>query len=351
MRRGIALAVDDLFNEELFYRLALGFSARARRPIGSVLLERDGLCLELVQRPRDPSGSGRPAPARSALCLAEDDLDAAYARLSGLAFPGAAVERPRDRGDGLRELALRDPEGNSIRLSPRSPAEPRTAVRAVIFDVDGTLIDSEENYYLADQRLLADFGIPFTREDKRPYIGGGNLDMMIDLKRRFGLAPSPSELADRKNAYYLELARQGTHVFPEMRRLLEALRAKGYPVAVASGSSPLVLQRVLAAAGLDREIAVVVSAEEVARGKPAPDVFVEAARRLGVPAHECAVLEDSEPGVEAAKRAFMACIAVPYLQGATLGRRFAMADLLFQGGMAEFRAEAALRWIEGQGPG
>jgi HAD superfamily hydrolase (TIGR01509 family) len=351
----VGFEVDDLFSEELFYRLALRFSPRYRFQGPSstaeriAVLERNGVVLELSQRPRGPGAGSAPRPcARSYLGLEEEDLEAAHERLSALAFPGVCIERPRDRGDGIRELALRDPEGNSIRLSARTGPEPRLAIRAVIFDVDGTLIDSEENYYLADQRLLADFGIPFTREDKRPYIGGGNLDMMVDLKRRFGLEPSPAQLADHKNAYYLELALAKTHVFPEMRRLLEALRAKGIPVAVASGSSPRVLEHVLGAAGLDRELAVVVSAEEVPRGKPAPDVFEEAARRLGVPASECAVLEDSEPGVEAAKRAFMACIAVPYLQGAPLGRRFAMADVLFEGGMAEFRAEAALRFIEGE---
>ncbi len=344
---GVSLEVDDLFNEELFYRLALGFAPRFRRP-GLVALEKDGLSLELSVRPRHPAEVHAP-PAISSLRLEESDVDAAHARLVALAFPGTSVERPRDRGDGRRELALRDPEGNAVKLSAQRGPEPGSAVRAVIFDVDGTLIDSEENYYLADQRLLADFGIPFTREDKRPYIGGGNLDMMVDLKRRFGLSPSASELAERKNGYYLELAREATRVFPEMRRLLEALRAKGFPVAVASGSSPQVLQRVLGAVGLDRELSVVVSAEEVARGKPAPDVFEEAARRLSVAAHECAVLEDTEPGVEAAKRACMACIAVPYLQGEPLGRRFAMADLLFKGGMGEFRAELALEWIEARG--
>jgi beta-phosphoglucomutase-like phosphatase (HAD superfamily) len=91
---------------------------------------------------------------------------------------------------------------------------------------------------------------------------------------------------------------------------------------------------------------VVVSAEEVPRGKPHPDVFEEAARRLGIPAHECLAVEDSRQGVEAAKRAFMRCIAVPYLTDQPLSDRFAMADLLFEEGMKSFDADAAFRWIE-----
>src|SRR2546427_13222036 len=102
----------------------------------------------------------------------------------------------------------------------------------------------------------------------------------------------------------------------------------------------------LEAVGLLPRIGVVVSAEEVPRGKPHPDVFEEAARRLGVPAHECVVIEDSRHGVEAAKRAFMRCIAVPYLTEQPLPGRFGMADLLFDGGMQSFDADAAFRWIE-----
>ncbi|HEX7489825.1 MAG TPA: HAD-IA family hydrolase, partial [Anaeromyxobacteraceae bacterium] len=91
---------------------------------------------------------------------------------------------------------------------------------------------------------------------------------------------------------------------------------------------------------------IVVSAEEVPRGKPAPDVFLEAARRLGVPPHACAVVEDSQHGVEAASRAFMRCIAVPYLVDEPLPDAFLMADLLFERGMSAFDASRALDWVE-----
>jgi beta-phosphoglucomutase-like phosphatase (HAD superfamily) len=96
-------------------------------------------------------------------------------------------------------------------------------------------------------------------------------------------------------------------------------------------------------------VAVVVSAEEVPRGKPAPDVFLEAARRLGVPAHECAVVEDARFGVEAARRAFMRCIAVPYLHDPPLDDAFLMADLLFPDGMDGFDAGRALEWLDAEG--
>ncbi|HYG67300.1 MAG TPA: HAD family phosphatase [Anaeromyxobacteraceae bacterium] len=218
-------------------------------------------------------------------------------------------------------------------------------IDAVIFDLDATLVDSEDNYYLADVELLRRRGIPFSLEDKKKYIGGGNLDMMVDLVRRFGLSDAPEALAEEKNAIYLELALRHTPLYPPMKRFWDLVRARGLPVAVASGSSPAVLRAVLDKVGLAAEADAIVSAEDVARGKPAPDVFLEAARRLGVPAPRCAVVEDSRHGVEAARRAEMPCIAVPYLTDKPLPEAFASAALLFEDGMATFDPDRALAWL------
>jgi HAD superfamily hydrolase (TIGR01509 family) len=349
----VGIEVRELYAVELFYRKALGFQPRYRYVsqntpgLRTVLLEKDGVQVELLERPRDEGFvTARRAGAAAHLSLEVPDVDGAYARLAALGLEGGALGRPRNTGDGFRELELRDPEGNVIELSARIGPEPRYPLRAVIFDLDGTLVDSEENYYLADRDLLATYGISFTREDKRGYVGSGNLEMMTEVKRRYGLPASPAELVDRKNRLYLAIAEAQTLVYPEMKRFWDRLRAERIPVAVASGSSPVVLERVLDAVGLAPEVEVVVSAEDVARGKPAPDIFLEAARRLGVAAHECAVVEDSRHGVEAAKRAFMRCIAVPYLTDKPLADAFLMADLLFDEGMSAFDADRAFRWVE-----
>ena len=262
-------------------------------------------------------------------------------------WPGLnlALKPPRTTGDGFREAELVDPEGNVIELSARVAPEPAHPVKAVIFDLDGTLIDSEPNYLLADQQLLARYGIPFTEEDKQRYIGGSNLDMMEDLVRRYGLPVDPRNLAEEKNAIYLEIAERATRIYPEMKRFLDLLLAGGVPVAVASGSGPQVIERLLRAVGLEGTFGTLVSAEEVPRGKPAPDVFLEAARRLGLAPQHCLVVEDSRPGVEAACRAFMRCIAVPYLTDPPLPPVFGMADRLYPGGMETFDAEDAFAWV------
>ncbi|MFG2526430.1 HAD family hydrolase [Streptomyces sp. NPDC048516] len=226
--------------------------------------------------------------------------------------------------------------------SPVTPVPPAP----VIFDLDGTLVDSEPNYYEAGRRLLAGYGVPdFSWEQHTRFIGIGTRETLQILSREFGIDAPLDELLAGKNRTYLELARAHTEVFPEMRALVERLSAAGHPMAVASGSSRAAIEAVLAGTGLDALLTTVVSAEEVAHGKPEPDVFLEAARRLGVDPASCVVLEDAAPGALAAHRAGMRCIAVPYVPAAADDPAFASAGLMFQGGQGEFSARLAYDWL------
>ncbi len=142
---------------------------------------------------------------------------------------------------------------------------------SVVFDLDGTLVDSEPNYYEAGRRTLHAYGVPdFTWAEHERYVGISTRETVADWRRRFGLSASVDELVAVKNRHYLELARTRTTVFPEMRAFVERLADEGVPMAVASGSSAEAIGAILAGTGLDAYLRTVVSADEVAHGKPAP---------------------------------------------------------------------------------
>nr|BBJ49208.1 hypothetical protein SAVMC3_18370 [Streptomyces avermitilis] len=142
---------------------------------------------------------------------------------------------------------------------------------SVVFDLDGTLVDSEPNYYEAGRHLLAEQGVTdFTWADHEQYVGISTQESLELWKERYGVeAPLDDLLADM-NRRYLALARASTPVYPEMRKFVELLAGEGVPMAVASGSSPEAIEAILTGTGLASWLTTVVSADEVARGKPAP---------------------------------------------------------------------------------
>lgn len=221
-------------------------------------------------------------------------------------------------------------------------------IRAVIFDLDGTLVDSEPNYYEAGRRLLARYGVhDFSWESHSRFIGISTLETLEALRAEYGIDAPIGELLAAKNDLYLELVRASTEAFPEMRALVERLHGDGVPLAVASGSSQEAIDAALKRTGLAAYFTTTLSAEAVAHGKPAPDVFLEAARLLGADPARCVVLEDAAPGVAAAHAAGMRCIAVPYVPGTASQPAYSTAGLLFPGGQSEFTARAAYDWIVG----
>ena len=218
---------------------------------------------------------------------------------------------------------------------------------AVIFDLDGTLVDSEPNYYEASRRVLAEHGVTdYGWADHQAYVGISTWETAALWKERYGLRAPVQELLAATDRHYLELARAHTRVYPEMRGFLELLAAHSVPTAVASGSTPRAMAAVLAGTGLEALFQAVVSVAEVPRGKPAPDVFLEAARRLGADPADCVVLEDAAPGAAAAHAAGMRCIAIPYVAAQADAPGFATASLLLRGGQREFSARSAYAWLQ-----
>ncbi len=210
-------------------------------------------------------------------------------------------------------------------------------IAAVLFDMDGTLVDSEPAYWESDREFLGSYGIDFNEELSAAFIGRGSVEMFKSLERLFPESSVNSmPLGERvrlKDEAFTLYAPSRVRSFAEVERLARALVERGVIIAIASGSSPAVIDLMLEATGLGGLFPLRVSASEVERGKPEPDVFLEAARRAGVEPGDCLVLEDSRFGVAAAKAAGMACVALPF-PGSRGAEDFAAADIVVEGGAA-----------------
>lgn len=230
-------------------------------------------------------------------------------------------------------------------METTSPATFERQIKAIIFDLDGTLVDSEPNYYASDKKFLQEYGIDFTEEMATKYIGIGSQDMLQDIKAKFNLDDSLESLLAKKNQYYFDLAKNNTIVFPEMRKFLQLLKENHFPMAIASGSSLEIIEMIAETTKITSYFDLMLSAEEVQNGKPAPDIFLETAKRLGIAPRNCLVLEDSKYGVEAAKSADMYCLSVPFPTTPPLADSFMKADFLYKDGIEAFSAVQAFEWL------
>ena len=178
-----------------------------------------------------------------------------------------------------------------------------------IFDCDGTLADNMPLHYRAWSRAMEDFGGKYPEELFYEWGGRPTAHIVAALNERFGLALEVDAVVRRKEEYYFELI---PHVEP-MAAVVEFARARVgiAPMAVASGGHRELVVATLEALGIAEWFGAVVCAEDYERGKPHPDPFLIAARRLGVEPGECVVFEDSPTGIEAAKAAGMAWVYVP----------------------------------------
>ena len=198
--------------------------------------------------------------------------------------------------------------GNALR---NGEAGERQKPDAVIFDMDGVLVDSEPFGFEALRRVMARYGLPYREEENAEFLGRTTLDSCHILRARHGLRESAETLADWYIEGMLEQIGQGPIPMVGVPDVLKTIRAAGYRLALASSAEVRVIDANLTALGLRPLFDAVVSATQVARGKPAPDVFLAAAERLGVRPAACLVVEDSRNGLLAAKAAGMRCAVVP----------------------------------------
>jgi HAD superfamily hydrolase (TIGR01509 family) len=182
--------------------------------------------------------------------------------------------------------------------------------QAIIFDMDGVIVNSEPYHERAFREIFDEMGYGKTHGVHFPdYYGRSDKTLWVDFIERHKPTQTLDSLLEWKQRHFLKILKQDQPIFETLPELVEKLAAR-YPLAVASGSLHPVIDEVLAMQHLRRFFPVVVSVQDVAKGKPAPDVFLRAAQQLGVAPAGCCVIEDSVAGVEAARAAGMDVIAI-----------------------------------------
>jgi HAD superfamily hydrolase (TIGR01509 family) len=183
-------------------------------------------------------------------------------------------------------------------------------IEAVVFDMDGVLIDSEPVWERVRRRFVADHGGRWAADAQDRLMGMSTAEWSAYLASDLGVGLTPRQVAAQVVA---AMAAEYSEHLPLLPGAIGAVRtlAERWPLAVASSSPRSLIETVLATAGLGSAFAAFVSSEEVARGKPAPDVYLAAAERLSVAPEACAAVEDSSNGLRAAVAAGLTVIAIP----------------------------------------
>ena len=181
---------------------------------------------------------------------------------------------------------------------------------AVVFDLDGVLLQSEEVWDAVRERYVREAGGRYDEEVQRAMMGMSAPEWSRYLHEEAGVREDPEDINRDVVERMLEAYRRELPLLPGA---VEAVRrtAESFPLALASSSNREIFEAVLDLAGIADCFRATVSSEEVARGKPAPDVYLEAARRLGIEPERCAAVEDSHAGIRSAKSAGMRVIAIP----------------------------------------
>jgi len=218
---------------------------------------------------------------------------------------------------------------------------------AVIFDMDGVLADTAEAHYRSWRMVCGQIGAGMSRKFFLETFGQPNRLIIPRLLGRQISDEESDRIADMKEECYRRIVREEIRPVPGVVELIEELNRQGVPVAVGSSGPPENVALMLDALDIEERISAVVSGKDVDRGKPAPDVFLQAAEQLGLPPMQCVVVEDAPAGIMAARAAGMKCVALttthrpgslpeadlvaPDLQGISAGD---LAKLVKQGGPA-----------------
>ena len=186
------------------------------------------------------------------------------------------------------------------------------AIDAVIFDLDGVLIDSERIWNQARMQVATEEGGRWRPDAQRAMMGMSSLEWSEYMQQTLGVRMSKEQISEAVVSRLRDLYTEQLPLIPGAPEAVSAI-AQLWPLALASSANRSIIELVIDLSGLHGTFAATVSSEEVPRGKPAPDVYLETARRLGVLATRCAAIEDSSNGLRSAAAAGMTVIAIPNL--------------------------------------
>lgn len=186
-------------------------------------------------------------------------------------------------------------------------------IKALIFDLDGVIVDTAHYHFVAWQRLARELGIDFTEKDNERLKGVSrmrSLEIILEIGNRQMSESEKERLATRKNAWFVEYIQnvKPDEIFPGVKQMIQTCKAAGFKVALASSSKNA--RTVLRNLRVEDLFEGFVDGNMITHSKPNPEIFLKAAAQLGVEPQHCVVFEDAEAGVEAALAAGMKCVGV-----------------------------------------
>lgn len=184
-------------------------------------------------------------------------------------------------------------------------------IKAVIFDMDGVMIDSEPLWEKTEKVMMAKKGLIYNPAYREKIVGLGQKESAILLKETFSMNEDIEEIINERISVLLDIYDKELYLVRGLIELLDSVSKSSMKVALASSSPPKVIKFVLGKFDLDKYFDLVVSGDMVEHGKPSPDIYNYTAESLGLECDECVVIEDSINGVISAKSAGMYCIAIP----------------------------------------
>jgi beta-phosphoglucomutase len=201
-------------------------------------------------------------------------------------------------------------------------------IKAVIFDFDGVIVDTEHLHYEAINTVLSQYGHSIGEKEISENVGLTSRQVYTKLKEKLNLPEDVDTLVMKKREIYLVLAAKKAELMPNVAEFIQYLKANNFRVAIASSGFRVQIHTILDKYGLRGHFETIVSIDDVKNPKPHPEIYLEAIKRLGLKSSECIAIEDSDKGIASAKQAGIKVIAVP--NEITKNQDLSQADLVLR---------------------